>query len=162
MATQSDYGEVLDDTIRSFVSKEETLTDVDIQGINVQRPRELMVNLNSFALLFQENQEHDNKNSGGRVFDYRLGGQNSRFNRLQKKKRVTISGGQKEGRTRKENTKKGDKKDDSDDSNDDKDNKKIPHFKTNVDGSTDTLPQALMSSFSDMNSVWGTPKQIQV
>ena len=30
MATQSDYGEVLDDTIRSFVSKEETLTDVDI------------------------------------------------------------------------------------------------------------------------------------
>ena len=55
MATQSDYGEVLDDTIKSFVSKEETLTDVDIQGINVQRPRELMVNLNSFALLFQEN-----------------------------------------------------------------------------------------------------------
>ena len=55
MATQSDYAEVLDDTIRSFVSKEETLTDVDIQGINVQRPRELMVNLNSFALLFQEN-----------------------------------------------------------------------------------------------------------
>ena len=54
MATQSDYGEVLDDTIRSFVSKEETLTDVDIQGINVQRPRELMVNLNSFALLFKK------------------------------------------------------------------------------------------------------------
>ena len=27
MATQSDYGEVLDDTIRSFVSKEETLTE---------------------------------------------------------------------------------------------------------------------------------------
>ena len=45
-----------------------------------------MVNPNSFVLLFQENYKQDNKNSRGRVFDYRLGGQNSRFNRLKEEK----------------------------------------------------------------------------
>ena len=30
MTTQNNYGQMLDNTIRSFVSKEETLTDVDI------------------------------------------------------------------------------------------------------------------------------------
>ena len=71
---------MLDDTIRSFVSKEETLMDIDIRGIKDHRPRELMENLNSFALLFQENYKHDNKNLRGRVFDYRLGGQKFRSN----------------------------------------------------------------------------------
>ena len=80
MATQSDYGQMLDDTIRSFVSKEETLMDIDIRGIKDHRPRELMENPNSFALLFQENYKHDNKNPRGRVFDYGLGGQKSRSN----------------------------------------------------------------------------------
>ena len=75
-------------SIRSFAGKEETLTDVDIQGIKVHRPRELMVNPNSFVLLFQENYKQDNKNSRGRVFDYRLGGQNSRFNRLKEEKEL--------------------------------------------------------------------------
>ena len=64
------------------------MTDVDIQGIKVHRPRELMVNPNSFVLLFQENYKQDNKNSRGRVFDYRLGGQNSRFNRLKEEKEL--------------------------------------------------------------------------
>ena len=47
-----------------------------------------MVNPNSFVLLFQENYKQDNKNSRGRVFDYRLEGQNSRFNRLKEEKEL--------------------------------------------------------------------------
>ena len=86
MAVQSDYGQMLDDTIRSFVSKKEKFTDVDIRGIKYHRPRELMENPNSFALLFSENYKHNNKNPRGQVFDYRLRGQNSRFNRLEKEK----------------------------------------------------------------------------
>ena len=77
MDTQSDYGQMLDDTIRSFVSKWEPLTDIDIRGIKDHRPRELMENPNFFALLFKENYKHDNKNPRGRVFDCRLGDQNS-------------------------------------------------------------------------------------
>ena len=88
MATQSSYGQMLDDSIRSFVSKEEMLTDIDIRDIKDYRPRELMENPNSFALLFQENHKHDNKTPWGQAFDYRLGGQNSRFNRLQKEKEL--------------------------------------------------------------------------
>ena len=38
----------------------------------------------------------------------------------------------------------------------------IPHFKTNVDGSIDNLPQAPLSSFPNLNHVWGTSKQEQV
>ena len=58
--------------------------------------------------------------------------------------------------------KKGDKKDDGDDSDDDKNDRKIPHFKTNVNGSIDILPQALLPSFPRLNPVWGTSKQEQV
>ena len=43
-----------------------------------------------------------------------------------------------------------------------KNDRKIPHFKTNVNGSIDTLPRALLSSFPDLNPVWGTSKQEQV
>ena len=88
MATQSDYGYMLDNSIRSFVSKEEMLTDVDIRGIKDHRPREMMENPNFFALLFQENYKCNNKYPRDRVFDYRFGGQNSRFNRLQKEKEL--------------------------------------------------------------------------
>ena len=52
MAVQSDYGQMLDDTMRSFISKTKKFTDVDIRGIKYHRPRELMENPNSFALLF--------------------------------------------------------------------------------------------------------------
>ena len=58
--------------------------------------------------------------------------------------------------------KKGDKKDDGDDSDDDKNDRKIPHFKTNVNGSIDILPQALLPSFPRLNPMWGTSKQEQV
>ena len=46
-----------------------------------------MENPNSFALLFQDNYKLNNKNPRGRVFDLRLGGENSRLNRLKKRKK---------------------------------------------------------------------------
>ena len=55
IAMQSDYGQMLNDTVRSFVRKERLLTDVDICGIKDPRPRERMENANTFGWLFQEN-----------------------------------------------------------------------------------------------------------
>ena len=86
MATQNDYGQMFDDTVRSFLSKEGLLTDVDIRGIKDTRQRELMENPNSFASLFQENYKHDYKNPKCRIFDAKLGGLNSRLNRINRKK----------------------------------------------------------------------------
>ena len=54
-AARSNYRKILDNTIRSFVSKQERLTDVGICFIKDYRPRALMENPNSFALLFQDN-----------------------------------------------------------------------------------------------------------
>ena len=162
MATQSDYGYMLDNSIRSFVSKEEMLTDVDIRGIKDHRPREMMENPNSFALLFQENYKCNNKNPRGRVFDYRFGGQNSRFNRLQKEKKLQYQKFRRRVELEKKRLKKGDKKDDGDDSDNDKNDKKIQHFKTNIDGSIDTLPQAPLSSFLNLYPMWWTSTQEQV
>ena len=142
-------------SIRNFVSKEETLMDVDIQGIKDHRPRELMENPNSFGLLFQENYKHDNKNPRGRVFDCRLGGQDSRFNKLQKEKELQYLEFRRRVELEKRGLKNGDKTDDGDDSDGDKNGKKIPHFKANVDGSIDTLPQAPLLSFPDLKLVGG-------
>ena len=120
MATQSSYGQMLDDSIRSFVSKEEMLTDIDIRDIKDYRPRELMENPNSFALLFQENHKHDNKTPWGQAFDYRLGGQNSRFNRLQKEKELQYQEFRRRVELERKRLKKGDKKYDGDHSDNDK------------------------------------------
>ena len=162
MATQSDYGYMLDNSIRSFVSKEEMLTDVDIRGIKDHRPREMMENPNSFALLFQENYKCNNKNPRSRVFDYRFGGQNSRFNRLHKEKKLQYQEFRRRVELEKKRLKKGDKKDDGDDSDNDKNDRKIQHFKTNIDGSIDTLPQAPLSSFLNLYPMWWTSTQEQV
>ena len=120
MATQSSYGQMLDDSIRSFVSKEEMLTDIDIRDIKDYRPRELMENPNSFALLFQENHKHDNKTPWGQAFDYRLGGQNSRFNRLQKEKELQYQEFRRRVELERKRLKKRDKKYDGDHSDNDK------------------------------------------
>lgn len=84
IAMQSDYGQMLNDTVRSFVRKERLLTDVDICGIKDPRPRERMENANTFGWLFQENYKYDNKNLKGRVFDASLGRINSRLNRIKR------------------------------------------------------------------------------
>ena len=49
IAMQGDYGQMLHDTVRSFVRKEQLLTDVDICGIKDPRPRERMENANHFG-----------------------------------------------------------------------------------------------------------------
>ena len=162
MATQSDYGYMLDNSIRSFVGKEEMLTDVDIRGIKDHRPREMMENPNFFALLFQENYKCNNKYPRDRVFDYRFGGQNSRFNRLQKEKELQYQEFRRRVVLEKKRLKKGDKKDDGDDSDNDKNDRKIQHFKTNIDGSIDTLPQSPLSSFPNLYPMWGTSTQEEV
>ena len=86
MATQNDYGQMFDDTVRSFLSKERLLTNVDTREIKDTRPRELMENPNCFASLLQENYKHDNKKPKCRIFDPKLGGLNSRLNRIKRKK----------------------------------------------------------------------------
>ena len=79
-----------------------------------------MGNPNSFALLFQENHKHDNKTPWGQAFDYRLGGQNSRFNRLQKEKELQYQEFRRRVELERKRLKKGDKKYDGDDSDNDK------------------------------------------
>ena len=98
-----------------------------------------MENPNSFALLFQDNYKLNNKNPRGRVFDLRLGGENSRLNRLKKRKKSYNIRSLEEGQTQKKKLKKDDNDNDSDDSRNDR---KIPQFEINADGTIDTQPQA--------------------
>lgn len=163
MATQNDYGQMFDDTVRSFLSKEGLLTDVDIRGIKDTRQRELMENPNFFASLFQENYKHDYKNPKCRIFDAKLGGLNSRLNRINRKKDLQYLKFRRRVEAEKNKMKKKNKGNDSDNDDGDKGGaSKIPTFKTNFEGATDTKPE---DDFPDLNNMWKNdtaPKQEQV
>ena len=69
-ANHSSHGNMLRTAMSSFVTKNQKLRSKDIRGQIDPRPRVLMEDPNTFALLFQDKYKHDNKNPRARFNNY--------------------------------------------------------------------------------------------
>ena len=68
MVTQSSYGRVIDEVMKTFVTREQELTNVEIRGKNDPKPKIFAENPNSFALFFKDLYRFDNRNSKAKAF----------------------------------------------------------------------------------------------
>ena len=68
MVTQSSYGRVIDEVMKTFVTREQELTNVEIRGKNYPKPKIFAENPKSFALFFKDLYRFDNRNSKAKAF----------------------------------------------------------------------------------------------
>ena len=147
--------------MKTFVTREEELSNVDIRGQNDPKPKVFLENSNSSALLFQGHYEFDQRNPrAGELSRYTSGKVGSFLKseqfreKVEKEKGKILSGSKKRGHDGKNDD---DDDDDEFDVNDDciyRDNKGkvIPSFKTRAD---DTFNNLLEGTY-DLNKLWGT------
>ena len=69
-ANHSSYGNMKNTAMKSFVTKNQTLSSTSIRGKIDPRQRVLMENPNAFALLFKDKYKHDNKNPRAKSNNY--------------------------------------------------------------------------------------------
>ena len=66
VANQISYGRAMDHVMKTFVTREQKLSNVDIRGQNNPKPKVFLKNPNSTALLFQDHYKFDQRNPKGR------------------------------------------------------------------------------------------------
>ena len=69
-ANHSSYGNMKNTAMKSFVTKNQTLSSTSIRGKIDPRQRVLIENPNAFALLFKDKYKHDNKNPRAKSNNY--------------------------------------------------------------------------------------------
>ena len=62
VANQSSYGRAMDQIMKTFVTREQELSNVDIRGQNNPKPKVILENPNSTALLFQDHYKFGRRN----------------------------------------------------------------------------------------------------
>ena len=68
MATQSSYGRMIDEVMKTFVTREQELNNVEIRGKNDPKPKIFAENPNSFPLFFKDLYRFDNRNPKAKAF----------------------------------------------------------------------------------------------
>ena len=68
MATQSSYGRMMDGAMKTFVTTEQGLSNVEIRGKNDPKPKIFTENPNSFALFFKDLYKFNNRNPKAKAF----------------------------------------------------------------------------------------------
>ena len=62
VANQSSYGRAVDHAMKTFVTKEQELSNMDIRDQKDPKPKVFLENPNSFVLLFQNHYKFDQRN----------------------------------------------------------------------------------------------------
>ena len=88
MASLRQHSRILEEAIRTYITKDGDLTRTGLRGIKDPRPRSFMENSNPLSLVFQDYYKFDNRNPMSDVFGARLGGINSRLVKIEQEKRL--------------------------------------------------------------------------
>ena len=120
VANQSLYGRAMDHVMKTFVSMEQVLSNVEIRGQNYPKPKVFLENPNSVVLLFQVHYKFDQRNPRARKLSTYISGKVSSFleskqfrEKVEREKRKILTGSKKKGHDG--------KNDDDDDEFDDND-----------------------------------------
>ena len=120
VANQSLYGRAMDHVMKTFVSMEQVLSNVEIRGQNYPKPKVFLENPNSVAVLFQVHYKFDQRNPRARKLSTYISGKVSSFleseqfrEKVETEKRKILTGSKKRGHDG--------KNDDDDDEFDDND-----------------------------------------
>ena len=68
VATQSSYGRMMDEVMKTFVTREQELSNVEIRGKNDPKPKIFEENRNLVALFFKDLYKYDNRNLKAKAF----------------------------------------------------------------------------------------------
>ena len=99
VANQSSYGRAMDYVIKTFVTREQELSNVDIRGHNDPKPKVFLENPNSTTLLFQGHYKFDQRNPRALELSRYISGKDGSFfeseqfrEKVEREKRKILSG----------------------------------------------------------------------
>ena len=168
VANRSSYGRAMDPVMKTFVTKEQELSNVDIRDEYDPKPKVFLENPNSTALLFQDHYKFDQINRKdcelSRYISSKVGSflKSEQFREKVERKKGKILSGLKKSSNDSKNDDDDDDDDDKFDDNDDRvyrdsKGKVIPSFKTRVDGTINNL----LEDTYDLNMLWGADSKAE-
>ena len=123
---------------------------MDIRAIKNPRPKALMENSNSVALLLEDYCKHGNKNPIAKYLSYNIYGVNSKINKIKREKEEELMNFRKKIKTKQKDKRRGYKRDDDDDEDKDYKGQKTPVLKTNQNGEINNTTDNIL----DLNIFW--------
>ena len=147
--------------MKTFVTREQELSNVEIRGQDNPKPKVLLENPNSTALLLKDHYKFDQRNLRARELSRYISGKVGTFlkieqfrEKVEREKGKILSGSKKRGHDGKNDD--ADDDDEFDDNDDriyrDSVGKVIPTFQTLADGTVNNLLEGTI----DLNKLWGT------
>ena len=149
--------------MKTFVTREQELSNLEIRGQDNPKPKVLLENPNSTALLLKDHYKFDQRNPRARELSRYISGKVGTFlkieqfrEKVEREKGKILSGSKKRGHDGKNDDDDDDDDDEFDDNDDriyrDSEGKVIPTFQTLADGTVNNL----LESTYDLTKLWGT------